>query len=150
MPSFRTTSRAHEEAVARKKAAEKQRQEEQAKVIRTHDEYVSNLNKVYMYMMGGAVTSETACNLTSGVWHDAIFGGWDDETSPYQASDFNDALKKLYESEKYQGYVSSIEDGNDKIDDIMRDLTSRLPASRPTPPEATRPTPRSSRRPTQP
>lgn len=86
---------AHEEAVARKKAAEKQRQEEQAKVIRTHDEYVSNLNKVYMYMMGGAVTSETACNLTSGVWHDAIFGGWDDETSPYQASDFNDALKKL-------------------------------------------------------
>ena len=114
---------AHEEAVARKKAAEKQRQEEQAKVIRTHDEYVSNLNKVYMYMMGGAVTSETACNLTSGVWHDAIFGGWDDETSPYQASDFNDALKKLYESEKYQGYVSSIEDGNDKIDNIMRDLT---------------------------
>ena len=114
---------AHEEAVARKKAAEKKRQEEQAEAIRVHDEYVSNLNKVYLYMMGGAVTSETACNLTSGVWHDAIFGGWDDETSPYQASDFNDALKKLYESEKYQGYVSSIEDGNDKIDDIMRDLT---------------------------
>lgn len=114
---------AHEEAVARKKAAEKKRQEEQAEAIRVHDEYVSNLNKVYMYMMGGAVTSETACNLTSGVWHDAIFGGWDDETSPYQASDFNDALKKLYESEKYQGYVSGIEDGNDKIDDIMRDLT---------------------------
>lgn len=114
---------AHEEAVARKKTAEKKRQEEQAEAIRVHDEYVSNLNKVYMYMMGGAVTSETACNLTSGVWHDAIFGGWDDETSPYQASDFNDALKKLYESEKYQGYVSGIEDGNDKIDDIMRDLT---------------------------
>lgn len=114
---------AHEEAVARKKAAEKKRQEEQAEAIRVHDEYVSNINKVYMYMMGGAVTSETACNLTSGVWHDAIFGGWDDETSPYQASDFNDALKKLYESEKYQGYVSGIEDGNDKIDDIMRDLT---------------------------
>lgn len=91
--------------------------------MRVHDEYVSNLNKVYAYMMTGAVTSETACNLTSGVWHDAIFGGWDDETSPYQASDFNDALKKLYESEKYQGYVSGIEDGNDKIDDIMRDLT---------------------------
>lgn len=114
---------AHEEAVARKEAAQKRRQEEQAEAIRVHDEYVSNLNKVYAYMMTGAVTSETACNLTSGVWHDAIFGGWDDETSPYQASDFNDALKKLYESEKYQGYVSSIEDGNDKIDDIMRDLT---------------------------
>lgn len=114
---------AHEEAVARKEAAKKRRQEEQAKAIRVHDEYVSNLNKVYGYMMGGAVTSETACNLTSGVWHDAIFGGWDDETSPYQASDFNDALKKLYESEKYQGYASSIEDSNDKIDDIMRELT---------------------------
>lgn len=114
---------AHEAAVARKKAAEKKRQEEQAEAIRVHDEYVSNLNKVYAYMMTGAVTSETACNLTSGVWHDAIFGGWDDETSPYQASDFNGALKKLYESEKYQGYVSSIEDDNEKIDDIMRDLT---------------------------
>lgn len=114
---------AHEAAGARKKAAEKKRQQEREEAIRVHDEYVANLNKVYAYMMTGAVTSETACNLTSGVWHDAIFGGWDDETSPYQASDFNDALKKLYASEKYQGYVSGIEDGNDKIDDIMRDLT---------------------------
>lgn len=83
---------------------------------------MDNLDKIMTDMFAGAVESETACNLTSKVWHNAIFGGWDDATRPYQSDDFNDALKKLYASDTYQGYVSSIEKTNGEVDDLMRKL----------------------------
>ncbi|RRG06120.1 MAG: hypothetical protein DUD35_14640 [Lactobacillus sp.] len=114
---------AHEEAIARKQAAAKRKREAREAAIKEHDTYVNNLKSVTSYMFTGAVESETACNLTSKVWHNAIFGGWDNETSAYQSSDFNEALKKLYASDTYQGYVSAINKANDKVDDLMRELS---------------------------
>lgn len=77
-------------------------------------------------MVAGAAQAEDACNLTLRVWRSAIWdhseSEWDEDIRPFFATDFNDALLKLYQSDSYQEKVSDIESYNDYVDDYMKDL----------------------------
>ena len=109
-----------QQGIAAEKAAEAARE----KKVKEHKEYVDNLNQAVYLMILGASESETSCSLTIKVWNAAVFDEWDETTSPYKASDFNDALAKLMQSKEYQDRAAQIETYSQSVSSTMGDLTN--------------------------
>lgn len=109
-----------QQEIAAEKAAEAAREKKE----KEHKEYVDNLNQAVYLMILGASESETSCSLTIKVWNAAVFDEWDETTSPYKASDFNDALAKLMQSKEYQDRAAQIETYSQSVSSTMGDLTN--------------------------
>lgn len=109
----------------RKKLLEQQNAEVQN--IKEYNKNVSYLNKIYSSSLSGASDAEEVCVLVVNVWHDAIYGNTtNDETSKYVigASDFNEALNKVYEDDDIKKKLSSISDDQDNLEEYISKLES--------------------------
>lgn len=112
-------------ASKRKKLLEQQNVEVQD--IKEYNKNVTYLNKIYSNSLSGASDAEEVCVLVVNVWHDAIYGNTtNDETSKYVigASDFNEALNKVYEDDDIKKKLSSISDDQDNLEEYISKLES--------------------------
>ena len=107
-----------------KKLIEQQNAEVQE--IKEYNQYVECLNSVYSNALSGASTAEDVCVLVLNVWQDAIYDDSSDETSKYVsgASDFNEALERVYADEEIKDKLSSISDYQEYLDNDMNNLQS--------------------------
>lgn len=112
-------------AVAVVQGQKKKDAEEAAKKI---EEYSANLELVTYSMLSGAGDAETCGNLIKKVWYNAIYEERDDSTDKYTrpsgnfVSDFNDALKNLYSDSSFSLQISGIEDNQDTVNSLMKNL----------------------------
>lgn len=112
-------------AVAAVQGQKKKDAEEAAKRI---EEYSANLELVTYSMLSGAGDAETCGNLIKKVWYNAIYEERDDSTDKYTrpngnfVSDFNDALKNLYSDSSFSLQISGIEDNQDTVNSLMKNL----------------------------
>lgn len=103
----------------------KKEAEEAAKRI---EEYSANLELVTYSMLSGAGDAETCGNLVKKVWYNAIYEERDDSTDKYTrpngnfVSDFNAALKNLYSDSSFSLQISGIEDNQDTVNSLMKNL----------------------------
>ena len=90
-------------------------------------QFDKELNEAFTQMEKTKLASALVCSEVSSTWHKAIF---DDRTpSGEYCSDFNDALKELYQGYSDSGIIDSISRWNNS----MLEMTSKLnehPASR--------------------
>ena len=104
----------------KKKAAE-----EYAQRVET---YADNLESATDSMLTGASDAEACGNLIKQVWYNSIYEEIDDTTDKYTrpngyfVSDFNDALANLSADTSFQNKISSIEDNQEKVSSLMREL----------------------------
>lgn len=93
-----------------------------------YNNYVNNLESASDLMLDGAAEAEDLTGLTSRVWSDAIYEESDDTTRKYvrptgvYVDDFNTALMLLYTDDPTEEQVSEIESGQEKVEQIMREL----------------------------
>lgn len=91
-------------------------------------DYYNNLEAATYAMLLSAADTETAGNLIIKVWHNSIFEEKDEETDTYTRpngtfyDDFNDALAELFSNEDFQDQISSIQNNQDNITNLMKDL----------------------------
>lgn len=91
-------------------------------------EYAEKLELVTLKMLSGAADAEDCCNLIRKVWSNAIYEEDDAETDKYTkvnghfVSDFNDALGNLYEDSEFQTQTSDIEENQETVISIMKEL----------------------------
>lgn len=93
--------------------------------------YALNLNTVTTQMLAGAALSESLCNNTTKVWHNAIYDKYNIETYKFMEDsnndgevDFNDALINLYTNEATVSTVNMLKENKRKVDDLMSDLAT--------------------------
>lgn len=104
----------------KKKAAE-----EYAQMV---EEYSENLKLATATILIGASDAESSANLIKQVWHNAIYEKRNDKTDKYTqpkgyfVSDFNDALGNLYADSSFSSKISSIEDNQDTVNGLMKNL----------------------------
>lgn len=116
--------RKNEEEVRIRKQQESVAEEEKQR----RREYAEKLELVINNMLLGAADAESCCNLIRQVWSNAIYEKDDDETDKYTkvngrfVSDFNDALDNLYEDSDFQTQISDIEENQETVISIMKEL----------------------------
>lgn len=116
--------RKNEEEVRIRKQQESVAEEEKQR----RREYAEKLELVINNMLLGAADAESCCNLIRRVWSNAIYEKDDDETDKYTkvngrfVSDFNDALDNLYEDSDFQTQISDIEENQETVISIMKEL----------------------------
>lgn len=115
--------RAAEEAAAQAQA--EALAAEQAAVT-AYNEYISNANQITTMMLIGAAQAEELCNTIRNVWNSAIWKNskseWDKDIQKYYASDFNDALAKLFKDKDIQKDTQSLEDNQDNVESVYAKL----------------------------
>lgn len=99
------------------------------------NDYIDRLNDVYEIVIIGASDAEDLCNLTQRVWRNCIFEDFDLETNKYTRtthgyhSDFNQALRALYEDEKTIEEVKAIK-ANQLTMEIKMNQLKKLPSDK--------------------
>ena len=112
--------------ISLKQANDKKKAEAAAQAA--HDEYSINLNTIAIQMLTGASKAESAGNLIKKVWYNAIYEEYDTETDKYTrpkgywVSDFNEALGNLFSDASFKLSISTIEDNQDVVDELMKSL----------------------------
>lgn len=108
----------HQEILAQQQA-EKEKIEE-------YNTHIENLNLLYASSLSGASTAESVCVLTCNVWQDAIYGDPSDETQKYVsgATDFNEALQRVYDDEEIQEKLSEVTTAKEESDKYIQNLQS--------------------------
>lgn len=90
--------------------------------------YYENMETITYTMINGAVDAENACNLITGVWHNAIYEEHDEETDKYTiqngqfVDDFNDALSSLFNDDDFVQSISEIQDNQYEVMSLMKKL----------------------------
>lgn len=96
--------------------------------VTAYNDYISNANQLAIMTLLGASEAEDLCNTVRNVWNSAIWKSskseWDKEIRKYYASDFNDALSKLFKDKSIQSDTESIETNQEKVKEIYRQLQS--------------------------
>lgn len=91
-------------------------------------EYLTDLETASFTMLMGAIDAEDAGNLIKKVWYNSIYEERDSETDKYTRpngyflDDFNDALAKLFSDSDFIELCSGIEDNQDLVAGMMKDL----------------------------
>ncbi len=102
-----------------------QNQKEQD-ALNAYNECIDNLTLARTKMLAGAVSAESVASTAGKVWYSAIWESkqskWDADIKQYYATDFNDALAKYYADSSVQSKVSSIEDSQNAVKDVMSKL----------------------------
>ena len=91
------------------------------------DEYDKKMSEAMENALVTAGLSEYVCNKTSDVWHKAITTHFDSHGN--RCSDFNQALRVLYEDLSNAGTYDKINDYKKKMNDLSKEL-SKFPESR--------------------
>lgn len=105
-----------------------QKEKEAEEAAKRIEEYSTNLELVTYSMLSGAGAAETCGNLIEKVWYNAIYEERDDSTDKYTrprgyfVSDFNDALQNLYSDSSFSLQISGIEDNQDTVNSLMKEL----------------------------
>lgn len=92
--------------------------------------YSKNLKTVCSTMLDGASNAEQAGNLVKKVWSNAIHEKSDSQTNKYTRNtygrylDFNDALNNLFSDASFVAKVISIEENQNAVDGLMKELKS--------------------------
>lgn len=90
--------------------------------------YISKLDVIMTTMIKGGSESEKLCNLTARVWANSIYQKRDSETDVFTYSkgsfydDFNKALGNLYSTYSTMQTVSSIEDNQKLVKELMKEI----------------------------
>ncbi|WP_455620065.1 zinc ribbon domain-containing protein [Eisenbergiella sp.] len=90
--------------------------------------YIDNLDKAQMLMLSGGSDAETLCNLILNVWGNSIYEESDSETDKYTrpngifVDDFNVALQNLFADSQTNSTISSIEDNQTAVKELMKKL----------------------------
>lgn len=92
--------------------------------IQEYNSYIENLNLLYASTLSGASNAESVCVLVCNVWQDAIFGDYNDETKKYVtgASDFNEAVNRVYSDEDIKKKLNEITDRRDRANTYIQNL----------------------------
>lgn len=94
-------------------------------------EYAANIELTSYTMLMGAIEAEDAANLINKVWRNTIYKERDSETDKYTHTregkgvwfdDFNDALRSLFADSTFQGKITSIEENQDSVAELMKQL----------------------------
>lgn len=93
--------------------------------------YKENLETVCGTMLNGASKAESAGNLIKSVWYNAIHEEDDYETDKYTkdkygyfVDDFNTALGNLFSDSSFASQITSIEENQKAVNDLMKKLAS--------------------------
>jgi hypothetical protein len=92
------------------------------------EEYSNNLESATIAMLTGSSEAETCGNLIKQVWYNSIYKEKDDNTDKYTrpngyfVSDFNDALSNLFVDTSFCSKISSIEDNQETVNELMKEL----------------------------
>lgn len=106
----------------------KAEQEKYEQYIAEYNEYIANLETIRILMLSGGSDAESLCNLTLRVWYNSMYEERDDETDKYTrpkgrfVDDFNEALMNLFLDSNTMDTVSSIEENQESVKNLMRDL----------------------------
>ena len=99
--------------------------------IKKYNDYIDNLNATMVTMLDGGSEAESLLNLTAKVWFNTIYQEYDVETDKYTKSsfgiwheDFNDALAYLFSDSQTKTTIAYIEDNQDLVDLMMKDLSN--------------------------
>lgn len=117
-----------ESIAASESAAESSRLEEER--IKAYNDYIDNLKTVRFTMLSGAAEAESVCNLTKSVWYNTIYEKSDSKTDKYTKngvgfnSDFNTSLRKLYDSEEIKTSISTLQDNQSDVEELIKLLQS--------------------------
>ena len=91
--------------------------------------YIDNLTEISMIMLTGGAKAEELNNLTAKVWQNSIYEESDPETDEFTKDsrgifydDFNDALSSLYFDDSTQDSISEIEENQELVQLMMKDL----------------------------
>ena len=91
--------------------------------------YIDNLTEIMMIMLTGGAKAEELNNLTAKVWQNSIYEESDPETDEFTKDsrgifydDFNDALSSLYFDDSSQDSISEIEENQELVQLMMKDL----------------------------
>ncbi|MBP3894682.1 MAG: zinc ribbon domain-containing protein [Atopobiaceae bacterium] len=91
-----------------------------------YNQYIDDLNDSMNLMISGAAKAETLGNTIREVWHSAIFesskSNWDADIQQYYATDFNDALAKLFADPVTQTTIGEIEDNQAAVNELYRKM----------------------------
>ncbi|MEG1092665.1 MAG: zinc ribbon domain-containing protein [Acinetobacter sp.] len=96
--------------------------------IATYNAYIGDLKTAQVLMISGGSDAETLCNLTYRVWYNSIYEEYDSATDPYTrpdsywVKDFNAALTNLYAAASTSVTVSSIEQNQTDVKEMIKNL----------------------------
>lgn len=94
------------------------------------DNYKNNLETIKIKMLTGGATAESACTLIHDVWYNTIYEEDDYTTDKYCKkggtfhSDFNTSLGNLFSDSSFISKIESIENNQDEVKSLMKDLTN--------------------------
>ncbi|PWL78574.1 MAG: hypothetical protein DBY20_06910 [Coriobacteriia bacterium] len=97
----------------------------QAQATAKYNEYVDNLDSLATYGLQAASTAESICNTTKSVWYSAIWDDdktWDADIEKYHASDFNDALAKMYADSSVKTKISNMKANASEVESLIGKL----------------------------
>lgn len=97
----------------------------QAQATAKYNEYVDNLDSLATCGLQAASTAESICNTTKSVWYSAIWNDdktWDADIEKYHASDFNDALAKMYADSSVRTKISNMKANASEVESLMGKL----------------------------
>ena len=91
-------------------------------------DYANTLQDATATMLEGAAKAETAGNLISSVWYNAIYQKADSETDKYTRTagrfheDFNESLNLLFEDPEFTRQMKEIKDNQIDVSELMKQL----------------------------
>lgn len=97
----------------------------QAQAIEKYNEYIDNLDELSSYGLTAASSAESICNTTKSVWYSAIWDDdktWDADIEKYHATDFNDALAKMYADPTVKTKISNMKANASEVESLMAKL----------------------------
>lgn len=97
----------------------------QAQATEKYNEYIDNLDELTSYGLTAASSAESICNTTKSVWYSAIWDDdktWDADIEKYHASDFNDALAKMYADSAVKTKISNMKANASEVESLMTKL----------------------------
>lgn len=97
----------------------------QAQATEKYNEYVDNLDSLSSNGLQAASLAEGIGNTTNSVWRAAIWDAdetWDADIEKYHASDFNDALAKLYADSDVKTKIANMKSYMSEVESLMGKL----------------------------
>ncbi len=102
------------------------RSAQEAAAVAAHDEYIDTLVSARFLMLSGAADAEELYNLIHDVWYNTIYEKRDSDTYQYTHTggkvneDFNTSLSKLFAADSTKSAISSIEENQNDVADLMK------------------------------
>lgn len=97
----------------------------QAQATEKYNEYIDNLDSLSSNGLQAASLAEGIGNTTNSVWRAAIWDAdetWDADIEKYHASDFNEALAKLYADSDVKTKIANMKSYMSEVESLMGKL----------------------------